>query len=564
MLNLKKIRLSLVIFLIFGFSVFIIIFEKRSRINQKQSLHKHAKVISNALWKFDTESPFEYLKLATIHDDYQLIKIYLKPENKLFLTIKGGKLKGMDRFLSRLGMISRKKLSEKIRYKSKIIGEIEVIHLHTTIYTYFYIILVIALTAVSILFFLKTVEAKATLEIMVEKRTREYRESEQLYHNLIANIPGITYICLPNRDFFMKFISEAIQTISGYPASDFIENRIRPFKSIIHQDDREKITKHISDTITKNKGFDIQYRIVDANGQKHWVHDKGNAFYDTNDQTLYLQGVIIDITDQKNNEIELEEYRDNLEQLVEKRTNDLKNTQMRLYQADKMASLGVLTAGVAHEINNPLNYVLNGHSLIEAHHNAPDQSGLTDAEISEILDKIKIGIERIENIVVGLNQFSRDNTNFDEECNLNIIIENCLTMLYNKYKRKVDIRKDYKINKCIITGNSGKLHQAVLNILNNAIQSIPEKGKITISTGQDTAGIYISFSDTGIGIRKENIDRITDPFFTTKSPGEGTGLGLSITYNIIESHKGRLDIQSEWKKGTTVTISFPVNNTMTT
>lgn len=235
---------------------------------------------------------------------------------------------------------------------------------------------------------------------------------------------------------------------------------------------------------------------------------------------------------------------------------DLKETQMQLVQADKMASLGILTAGVAHEINNPLNFISSAYYGLE---NYFDDFGSKNSEITSVLiDSMKLGIERISIIINGLNQFSRDNGKYDEECYVHSILDNCLTILHNQIKNKVDVKKYYSENEPVIIGNVGKLHQVFINIITNSVQAITETGEIEIRTFVDGNYFRIDISDNGKGIKEEYLKRIAEPFFTTKAPGEGTGLGLSISYAIIKEHRGAMKFESEENKGTIVKINLPI------
>jgi signal transduction histidine kinase len=243
---------------------------------------------------------------------------------------------------------------------------------------------------------------------------------------------------------------------------------------------------------------------------------------------------------------------------IEAAFDNLKSVQVKLFQSEKMASLGVLTAGVAHEINNPLNFIMGAYQGLKGlfTSTAPEHK----EDVSVLLNGLKTGVERASAIVQGLNQFSRDSKTYDEDCNVHSIMDNCLLMLHNQYINKINIDKLYEKGDLIVKGNVGKLHQAFINILTNSVEAIEKNGLITISTHKNMDTVSISISDTGCGIKKENLHKITDPFFTTREPQKGTGLGLSITYNIIRDHKGQLEFESEINKGTTVKIILPVNS----
>jgi C4-dicarboxylate-specific signal transduction histidine kinase len=250
------------------------------------------------------------------------------------------------------------------------------------------------------------------------------------------------------------------------------------------------------------------------------------------------------------NEIVLEQKKD-----IENVLKNLKATQIQLIQSEKMASLGVLTAGVAHEINNPLNYIMGGYIGLNDELQA---SGFNkDERISVFLEGIKTGIDRASDIVKGLNQLSRDNDKYNERCEIHTIINNCLTILHFRYKNRIEIIKNFEKENLFTMGNTGKLHQVFINIFSNAIDSIENNGVIYIDTISTDENHEISIKDTGCGIPAENLNKITDPFFTTKDPGKGTGLGLSITNTIIHQHNGCLLFDSALDKGTKVLIYLP-------
>ena len=302
------------------------------------------------------------------------------------------------------------------------------------------------------------------------------------------------------------------------------------------------------------------------------------------------KALLKEIEEREKIETELQHHRDNLEQLVKEKTmeleqnvselldlneellakNDiinsqntelldtlqnLKEAQSKLIQAEKMASLGVLTAGIAHEINNPLNYIMGAYVALQTYYenNSPENPVFID----KMLRSINLGLKRSMAVVKGLSHYSRDTSDKEEECLVHEILDNCLVMLNNQLKNRVEVIKKYTPGQLIVKGNDGQLHQAFLNVLNNASQAIPEKGEIQVSTLKNETDVIIEVSDTGSGIAPAIINKITDPFFTTKEPGKGTGLGLSITYSIIKEHEGTIEFESKVGKGTTVKIILP-------
>ncbi len=242
-------------------------------------------------------------------------------------------------------------------------------------------------------------------------------------------------------------------------------------------------------------------------------------------------------------------------QKLEMTLKDLKETQSQLIQSEKLASIGVLTAGLAHEINNPLNYILGAYFGLESYFQ--EYGHAEEEQIQFLLQGLKKGVENASKIVQALNQYSRESSTFNESCDLNAILDNCLLILHHQLGDHIQVIKKYQTMPVIIPGNIGKIHQALLNILINATQAIEKEGQIIIKTFTSSHETIIEIIDTGCGISIENLTKITDPFFTTKDPGQGTGLGLFITYNIVNDHKGKIEFESEPCKGTTVRVIFP-------
>lgn len=235
---------------------------------------------------------------------------------------------------------------------------------------------------------------------------------------------------------------------------------------------------------------------------------------------------------------------------IKRSLENLQDTSQKLIESEKMASLGIMSAGVAHEINNPLNFIKGGIDMLSIQ--------LSDSkEAQPFIHAVDEGVKRAGAIVNSLKHFSRKTTSRDEVCDIHAIIDNCLVMINYKLNFKIEIIKKYCDARPLrIIGNEGQLHQAILNIITNAQQAINKEGTITIETCTVSDNLKLTISDTGIGIIPENLSKIRDPFFTTKGVGEGTGLGLSIAYKIIEEHSGIISVESELSKGTSFHISF--------
>jgi signal transduction histidine kinase len=234
----------------------------------------------------------------------------------------------------------------------------------------------------------------------------------------------------------------------------------------------------------------------------------------------------------------------------------LQATQQQLVRSEKMASLGLLSSGISHEINNPLNFIKNGKEVIIKELDKEQSRGLINNQAWTIMDE---GIRRISAIVSSLSQFSLQTDKMDESCNLEDIVENCLIILNSRIRAEVEVQKEYSLEGSRLQGNEGKLHQAIFNVLNNALDAMENRGHPFLLIRTYAVGnlVCLMVKDNGTGIPKEDLQKVADPFFTTKPPGRGTGLGLSITYSIVREHDGDVEVNSEPGKGTTISIYLP-------
>ncbi len=271
----------------------------------------------------------------------------------------------------------------------------------------------------------------------------------------------------------------------------------------------------------------------------------------------------------------------------------LEEAQDQLVQSEKMASIGQIAAGVAHEINNPVGYVLSNLGTLDSY--LASLFGLLDAfidaerglpvplpsldraralretmdvdflrtDVMALLAESRDGILRVKHIVQDLKDFSRGGVDdLWEVVNLHDALDRTLSIVRNELKYKARIETDYgelPDIECI----PSRLHQVFLNLIVNAGQAIEESGTISLSTGGGASEIWIRFEDTGCGIPKEHLNRIFEPFFTTKPVGQGTGLGLSVSYSIVRRHGGSIDVESEVGRGSRFTIRLPVRQVHT-
>jgi len=250
---------------------------------------------------------------------------------------------------------------------------------------------------------------------------------------------------------------------------------------------------------------------------------------------------------------ELEEWANTLEQKVKERTEELAAMQNTLVQSQRLASLGKLAAGIAHEINNPLGGILVLSSLVV-------EDLKDDDPHRENLQEVIKQTMRCRDIVKGLLQFSRQEEGKTEYVKVNDILNNTLSLIEKQALfHNIEVVKNLDVELPYILGDNSQLQQVFINVILNAVQAMKEIGTLTINTSHDKKNdmVVIEISDTGCGIPEESIDRIFDPFFTTKEVGEGTGLGLSIAYGIVTKHHGRMRVKSKLGEGSTFTVKIP-------
>ncbi|MCB0356215.1 MAG: HAMP domain-containing protein [Bdellovibrionales bacterium] len=272
-----------------------------------------------------------------------------------------------------------------------------------------------------------------------------------------------------------------------------------------------------------------------------------------------------------------EELKNKISEL-ENANQEIRDTQAKLVHSAKMASLGQLVAGVAHELNNPIGFIYSnmGHlseysksliKIVEAAEQDPkslqkvkaqEEFDYIVSDMPKLIKSCEEGAKRTRDIVLGLRNFSRLEEAKLKEVNIEDSIDNTLNLLSGELKNRINIVKNYS-GVPLVNCYPSQLNQVFMNILSNAAQAIDGNGELVIAT-REVAGdkVEISISDTGKGMSQETIDKIFDPFFTTKTLGKGTGLGLSISYGIIQKHNGDIQVHSEVGKGTEFILTLPI------
>jgi two-component system NtrC family sensor kinase len=436
---------------------------------------------------------------------------------------------------------------------------------------------------------------------ITERRHAEeaLRKSEEKYRTVLEEMEeGYFEIDLSGN---FTFVNNAECRNMGYSREELIGMNNRQYQDEATIRRMYQVFNNMYKTGEPIKILDLE--IIRKDGTKKFNGISLSLIRDSKGKPTGFRGVSRDITERKRTEEslksnqeelikknkEIEESRRNVQLTLERlgaAYEELKTTQSKIIQQERMASIGQLAAGVAHEINNPMAFIASNLGTLDKYirrlkdfiqAQAEAIKSLKAADASEKLEKkrkqLKLdytiddidllvkesleGSERVQKIVQGLNRFSRVDDAEYKDTNINECIESSINIVWNELKHKATLHKDYgelPSTKCY----PQQLNQVFVNILLNAVQSIKKQGEIAINTWSKDGSIWITVSDTGCGISKENQSKIFEPFFTTKEVGKGTGLGLSISYEIIQRHKGEISLRSEKGKGTTFTIRIPV------
>ncbi|MGB3403274.1 MAG: AAA family ATPase [Microcoleaceae cyanobacterium] len=413
-----------------------------------------------------------------------------------------------------------------------------------------------------------------TLETQIKERTAQLQEAQRIAQigNWDLNVATGQF---SGSEAAYQVFGQSIEKDQLAPVEDL--GKFYPPK------DLEKLQQAITHTIQTGESFNLELAMHKIDGEPGYVHVLGEAVYNQQGQLTHVFGTLMNITERKQMELKLKKQTIQLKNTLK----ELKQTQAQVIQSEKMSSLGQMVGGVAHEINNPVNFI---HANIEyAEQYSQDLLGLVELyqnyypeapeEIEErieeieldylqtdypkLLQSMKTGTERIRAIVLSLRNFSRLDEAELKEANINEGLESTLLIIQNRLKdSNIEVIENYgSLPK--IQCYPGKLNQVFMNILSNAIDAIESQsqpGKIWIQTELfESHLIKIRIADNGSGIAESKLKKIFDPFYTTKPVGKGTGLGLSVAYQIItEKHKGKLYCHSIPGVETEFMIELPI------
>jgi PAS domain S-box-containing protein len=443
-------------------------------------------------------------------------------------------------------------------------------------------------------------DLSSNLETVADERTRavrQLRETEALYHSLVETLPQSILrkdlggrFTFANRRFCQE-LGRGLEEIVGKTDFDFFP---RELAEKYRCDDRR--------VIESGQVLDVVEQHITPQGETLYVQVMKSPLYGDDGKPNGIQGIFWDVSARHRAEEQLKEQYVVLQELARSEHlaheseheahQALKNAQSRLVQTEKLASLGQLVAGVAHEINNPLSFVSNNVAVLgrdlgdllglvaiyrqgetELQSVRPElvqkiaeldnriDLGYSISNLPRLIDRTREGLKRIEQIVKELRLFARVDEGDWNEIDLNPGIDSSINMVKG-YARKKGVRIMMDPGALpTIRCRAARIHQVVVNLLTNAIDACPEDtGVVTVrtQTESESMGLRIEIEDNGCGIDEAIRERIFDPFFTTKPIGHGTGLGLSISYGIVDEHGGRIEVQSSPGKGSCFTVHLPI------
>ena len=360
----------------------------------------------------------------------------------------------------------------------------------------------------------------------------EVKKSEARFKTLASNIPGIIYRCANDTDWTVEYMSDEIKTISGYPASDFL-NQVRSYASIIHPDDRQRVEDTVSNLVDQKKPFALEYRIVAANGKVRWIFERGQATYDEQGNVLWLDGANFDVTDRKEAEEKLNVYL------------------AQLQKSNK--ELSDFAYIVSHDLKEPIRAVNSLTQWILA-----DYGEQFDEAGREKIDLLLGRVRRMNDLVEGILHYSRaghlkrNKTRID----LNMLVQEVIDVIENR--QSVAIQTEGTLP--VILAERTSIYQIFQNLIGNAMKYIDKPdGKIRISGKEQDKSWRFCVEDNGPGIEKKDYQKIFQLFgvLHPRDRVEASGVGLAVVKKIVEMYGGKVWVDSEVGKRSSFYFSLP-------
>ena len=394
---------------------------------------------------------------------------------------------------------------------------------------------------------LNSVNRRLEDEISEHKRAVEaLRESEEKYRGIFEN--AVEGIFQSTQDGRFISVNPALARIIGYDSpAEMIENVTDIAQQLYvdpaQQDELIRLCK-------QGLVFNFEEQLYRKDGSKIWVSINARPTFDETGNLICIEGIILDITEQKKSEEKIKNYSKRLEEMVEERTKALKDAQEQLVRQEKLAVIGQLASGVGHELRNPIGVI--GNSTYYLNMKLKD----VDDKTKKHLDILQREVLRTNTIITDLLDFSRVKPPAFEEADLNNIVKETISTTEVPENITLETKLDEKLPR--ISVDADQIRRVIMNIASNAVGAMPDGGRLKINSGVKKDFVEITFKDTGEGISKENLQKIFEPLFTMKA--KGIGLGLAIVKGIVEGHKGEIEVESEVGKGSTFIIKLPAQS----
>jgi PAS domain S-box-containing protein len=366
--------------------------------------------------------------------------------------------------------------------------------------------------------------------------------SESRFRTLVANIPGVVYRCLIDADWTDLYVSDYTETLTGYPASDFIDKCVRSYASITHPDDTEMLSRAVARAVEQHRPFELDYRILHRNGEVRWVREYGQAVFDADGNAIYLDGIIFDITDRKAFEAALSRAKEQAESASHAKSEFL--------------------AVMSHELRTPLNAIIGFSEIVLRETFGP----IANPRYREYVDDIRSSgghLLALINDILDLSKAEAGQIELVEDVvEVEPLMEACVAMLSPRAEQAgVAIVAEIASDLPHVLGDERKLRQALLNLMSNGIKFTPPEGHVRLHARLIDGNLAIEVVDNGIGIAAADIPKALSPFGQIDSAlsrrHAGTGLGLPLTKRLIEAHGATFRFVSEIGVGTTATLEFP-------
>jgi len=408
----------------------------------------------------------------------------------------------------------------------------------------------------------------------IKRNEEALRDSEARFRSLLASVMDYHYtVNIVNGISVTTLYGDGCVTVTGYTRQEY-EADPGLWLRMVHAEDASRVIENLDAIFAGGSPDALEHRIIHKDGSIRWIRNTLTPHFDEQGRLTSYDGIVADITERKEVELQLRSANARLRELVAELTDshrELQNAQLGLMEAVKMRSVGELAAGIAHEVRNPLAMMLLGlDCLAETCGKDPDLKGIHQ-------DMVK-ALERANTIIEGLMDFSSSKKLELSECNLNEIVERSLEYVRHLLVQgKVRVTRNLDQGLPSVLADSGKLAQVFINLFTNACHAMPRGGTLSVRTAVRTLRpeeicressvrglrfdsgeevLAVEIEDSGTGIPEDILARVFDPFVTTKPVGQGTGLGLAVTRNIIELHGGRIDIRNREEGGVSVALTL--------